>query len=72
MHFSKVTISSNNAKIIHLAYGGLLMFDIELKNQSGKANYSLTVNGTADHSIIDMTNNSNLWIFDSSFQNNTG
>ena len=48
------------------------MSHIELKNKSEKANYSLTVNGTADHSIIDVTNNNNLWIFDSSFQNNTG
>ena len=72
MYFSNVTINSNNGKIIHLPYGGLSMFHTEVRNQSGKPNYSLTMNGIADHLIIDVTNNSNLWIFDSSFQNNTG
>ena len=61
--------------MIHLTYGGLLMSEIQMKNQNGKANYSLMVNSTATidahQSIIDVKNDSNLWIFNSSFQNNS-
>ena len=68
-------MNSNTGKMIDLTYGRLLMSEIEMKNQSAKANYSLMVNGTAtidaDQSIIDVKNDTNLWIFDTSFQNNT-
>ena len=67
IYFSNVTKIVNTRKMIHLTYGGLLMSEIQMKNQNGKANYSLMLNGTAiinaHQSIIDVKNDSNLCIF---------